>query len=432
MSDQFPSESRIPPMAEPSAQVSEPVVQDSRGRSSSTANAAQRRAQLSQQPRFSLGAQQSGGSLFSLSAQTSDGAPSARAQDDLLLDQTSRAQLIARTDELSSRQHASDDSHRSVTPAVGLLSNRFDQIRSPSSLQQRSSSGGGVGVQRPPERRSLFDSEAIARNPYGNFMAGGSSRASTASSSGTEVRGFTSHLSFSLPENLQRTIDAAHAPQAIDAQPQLRPDTIITMAHLHQLFPALFGDRVPVAEPFDLWPKSAYPATLDIYDQGPDAPPLSDSQRDVLRHTRSGAIAPVYNGDQLTIDGLYPFLQAWKDYRLHYGQKDLITSFSEQIIITLALKFWPDLSGDPLTLFRRNFIGPENEPVLFRMLHEFFQCSDTASARTSLEQCARLYAQSYPFRQPSRAIQWLLGYYDKFYRLKTLLWRYSLLVTLRS
>ncbi len=186
------------------------------------------------------------------------------------------------------------------------------------------------------------------------------------------------------------------------------------MAHLHQLFPALFGDRLPVAEPFDLWPKSAYPATLDIYDQGPDAPPLSDSQRDVLRHTRSGAIAPVYNGDQLTIDGLYPFLQAWKDYRLHYGQKDLITSFSEQIIITLALKFWPDLSGDPLTLFRRNFIGPENEPVLFRMLHEFFHSFDTASARTSLERCARLYAQSYPFRQPSRAIQWLLGYYDKF------------------
>ena len=114
-----------------------------------------------------------------------------------------------------------------ITPAVGLLSNRFDQIRSPSSLQQCSSPGGGVGVQRPTERRSLFDSEAIARNPYGNSMAGGSSRASTASSSGTEVRGFTSHLSFfSLPDNLQRTIDAAHAPQAIAAQPQFRPASV--------------------------------------------------------------------------------------------------------------------------------------------------------------------------------------------------------------
>ena len=156
MSDQFPSESRIPPMAEPSAQVSEPVVQDSRGRSSSTANAAQRRAQLSQQPRFSLGAQQSGGSLFSLGAQTFEGAPSARAQDDLSLDQTSRAQLIARTDELLSRDHASNDSHRSVTPAAGLLSTRFDQILIPLSLQQRSSSGGSVGVQHPPGTQVYF------------------------------------------------------------------------------------------------------------------------------------------------------------------------------------------------------------------------------------------------------------------------------------
>ena len=98
----------------------------------------------------------------------------------------------------------------------------------------------------PPERRSIFDSVAIARDPYGNLMAAGSSRFSTASSSGSEVRGFTSLLSFSVPQNLQRPIDATHAPQAVVAQPQFRPDTIITMVHLHQLFLELFGDLAPL------------------------------------------------------------------------------------------------------------------------------------------------------------------------------------------
>ena len=124
---------------EVSAKVSEPADQDSHARSSSTANAAQRRAQLSQQPRLSLCVLQS-----------------TRAQDDLLLDQNSRAQLIARTDELLSRDHASNDSHRSVTPAAGLLSTRFDQILIPLSLQQRSSSGGSVGVQHPPGTQVYF------------------------------------------------------------------------------------------------------------------------------------------------------------------------------------------------------------------------------------------------------------------------------------
>ena len=67
----------------------------------------------------------------------------------------------------------------------------------------------------------------------------------------------------------------------------------------------------------------------------------------------------MYNGDTLTTNSLDHFLQAWNDYRMQYGQKNLVAAFIDQIIITLAFKSLPDLSEEPVHLFRRNFIGPE-------------------------------------------------------------------------